>query len=1284
MLPLCIAGTGVIILLISGSTLVMAAFIFVPLLIDFFVAFLVEWTQVSCHPNIKTSAFPQCHADFVEIQPSEFRSPPHAPMCWALWRLRLPRQDYKLMALGAGFILAPGLFGITVGVTAHNSHEGWVLALVIYTVLLFVLPAVQYTNRLEVCWEMVASLITATILHVMVLVLGLEVISEEDFGGKAATAGLVIYFLGLPCIVLLLVVLNRWNDPYFENQKSAALLVVGVLTYVAIFTAIGLYAKTIGSVLATLGVVLVFSLLLLAVFPAKDLKRVFPKWCMEGECACCSINYIPNSNIMCKKEISSFDATSRGEWTSVVKAEDRDGDGDIEEGGTKRWQAWLFVGVVIIAIGFALGVVLGTDDWFAGISSFVILTLVIMLLFTYRDFQADLDNSFFGKATFMSSKYVFPFYRTTTTGSDGKQLGAGNDGEPSIFLDNERVFLIYAECLIAFLWGIFATYMYQGWIGIFMSSLAITVAYAITFSFRMHSLFALHGAIQTLKNNESEKEFYTTIQMCQKDAYRCHIAADSRIIENQKQTTTFGILFSDVYNTVQRLHSSISKGKKPRFAIEEIRSEGKDLEVGGNTGSDNNDEEKQFLAKRNNLLDHQRHVQGTIYGADRDTFDRAMEEEGILQWKAAWRRKQSLLQRIPAVPSPFAPMPKPAMVAWTKKLGDNSEVKIQFTRGQAVRQAMRYDVREKHLYSLRTRFVAQSIINIISQADGLKKSNSKLVLKMAVERGVKLGKDAYTNLDPLSIEFFALQRALIIYIEQRQNSQAANEEFNQLSEGQKQALAARHKKKRKQQILRLRKKLEGLKRQREEEKEENKRGALAKQIKAIEKRVEMLLQGSRFSRGMTINSNQGLGMEIKRNVYGKFLLLNETEGKGKNTSADVKGISPLTEGASKEWKDNKDPEFGPGSNEGLCNHCLLTPTKLREDLKNGEHTIFARCSKPNEMWIMLLEKAFAKYMTCYEAIEFGSVNNALGMMTNGIATRYNMSNPSVKKKINDGTLWNMLMLYNKSGFLMGAGTPAGSDDISNASQWGIVQGHAYAILDVLELDDYRLIRLRNPWGKFEWTGDWSDHSDTWTRRYKKLVERKRKFVAEDDGAFYMDFTDFSIHFQDIYVCKFFESKAGWVTFRPYFGRWNATNSGGCCSEEILKSPQFLLWVPKKNTQVVINLIQEEVKGQIDEKTGQPKQYAAITIQLYANRGRRVTYKKRGKLYRRDNPRCSKTKEITLQTRLPRYAKKGKLLPWTVLIATLNPNVRRDFTVRVFSDRGDVSIEALPPPESQAN
>lgn len=48
---------------------------------------------------------------------------------------------------------------------------------------------------------------------------------------------------------------------------------------------------------------------------------------------------------------------------------------------------------------------------------------------------------------------------------------------------------------------------------------------------------------------------------------------------------------------------------------------------------------------------------------------------------------------------------------------------------------------------------------------------------------------------------------------------------------------------------------------------------------------------------------------------------------------------------------------------------------------------------------------------------------------------------------------------------------------------GIMTGHAYGIIDVFELVNneknkiHRILRIRNPWGKMEWKGKWSDDSE---------------------------------------------------------------------------------------------------------------------------------------------------------------------------------------------------------------
>lgn len=50
---------------------------------------------------------------------------------------------------------------------------------------------------------------------------------------------------------------------------------------------------------------------------------------------------------------------------------------------------------------------------------------------------------------------------------------------------------------------------------------------------------------------------------------------------------------------------------------------------------------------------------------------------------------------------------------------------------------------------------------------------------------------------------------------------------------------------------------------------------------------------------------------------------------------------------------------------------------------------------------------------------------------------------------------------------------------------GLIGNHSYGVLDVREVKlkgglTEKLIKIRNPWGDFEWNGDWGDDSELWT------------------------------------------------------------------------------------------------------------------------------------------------------------------------------------------------------------
>ena len=52
----------------------------------------------------------------------------------------------------------------------------------------------------------------------------------------------------------------------------------------------------------------------------------------------------------------------------------------------------------------------------------------------------------------------------------------------------------------------------------------------------------------------------------------------------------------------------------------------------------------------------------------------------------------------------------------------------------------------------------------------------------------------------------------------------------------------------------------------------------------------------------------------------------------------------------------------------------------------------------------------------------------------------------------------------------------------------------------------RLIRLRNPWGKYSWKGSWSDTDSRWESR--PWMRDELRAVGGDAGVFWMAASDF--------------------------------------------------------------------------------------------------------------------------------------------------------------------------------
>jgi len=174
-------------------------------------------------------------------------------------------------------------------------------------------------------------------------------------------------------------------------------------------------------------------------------------------------------------------------------------------------------------------------------------------------------------------------------------------------------------------------------------------------------------------------------------------------------------------------------------------------------------------------------------------------------------------------------------------------------------------------------------------------------------------------------------------------------------------------------------------------------------------------------------------------------------------------------------------------------------------------------SKGDDIWVLLLEKAFAKLYGNYYNIDGGFQSEALYALT-GAPTKYFSEKENGIHPLEQ--MWLFLTGSLQNHFIVTAASRSESQIISNKNM-GIVSNHAYALLDAKEVvlgngKKEKLIKMRNPWGRHEWKGDWGDNSPNWTHDVKKQLKYESN---EGDGIFWISLIDFDTHFESICTCE---------------------------------------------------------------------------------------------------------------------------------------------------------------------
>ena len=281
--------------------------------------------------------------------------------------------------------------------------------------------------------------------------------------------------------------------------------------------------------------------------------------------------------------------------------------------------------------------------------------------------------------------------------------------------------------------------------------------------------------------------------------------------------------------------------------------------------------------------------------------------------------------------------------------------------------------------------------------------------------------------------------------------------------------------------------------------------------------------------------------------------------------------------------------------------------------------LYARSKDANQIWVMLVEKAYAKMHGCYEALSNGSQTYALRDLTAGAPQTLDLTQETVMDQIANGFLWQQLKLWAQQGLLgcSQADRPAAVTREAEAVRKDIVcngglrRRRVYSILEALEpVSGRRFLRLQENLARerawhaqahdakqhdrqsWRWTGEWAAGAAEWLVNPDIRAHLDPQSRGLPAGQFWITFEDWARYFHVLHVCQLFPaswrvplSTDGEPEPLVLQGTWRrATNMCGGAPRKGNKTwwrnPQFLLTLASgERTQVFVTVSQEDPRYQ---------------------------------------------------------------------------------------------------------
>jgi hypothetical protein len=166
--------------------------------------------------------------------------------------------------------------------------------------------------------------------------------------------------------------------------------------------------------------------------------------------------------------------------------------------------------------------------------------------------------------------------------------------------------------------------------------------------------------------------------------------------------------------------------------------------------------------------------------------------------------------------------------------------------------------------------------------------------------------------------------------------------------------------------------------------------------------------------------------------------------------------------------------------------------------------------KENEIWLSLIEKAWAKLNKGYINLWYGTPSEAFICLSEAPCF-FEFHSKYIQAK-SEYLLWNKIIEAQERRWLLSTNT--------EEAIHGLQANHAYTFLEAYpslnSKPNLKLIKLRNQNGSSKWTGLYCEQSDNWTSELKEEVG----FADKPSGIFYITFEEYISYFPWTYICKY--------------------------------------------------------------------------------------------------------------------------------------------------------------------